>query len=78
MSKEYEAVLSAVSNVSLVADYSEAPVSLQDLRVDRKTAGSSWWKAVILGGVLGTLPAIASIYVWEDAKAYQRQTHQRI
>ena len=78
MSKEYKAVLSAASDLRLVADYSEAPVSLRNLTVDRKTAGSPWWKAVVFGGILGTLLAIGIIYVWEDAKAYKRQTRQGI
>ena len=77
-SKEYAAMVSAASNVSLVADYSDAPVSFLDLTVDRKTAGSPWWKAVVFGGVLGTLLAVGSIYVWEDAKAYRRQSHEGI
>ena len=76
-SKEYAAMLSVSSMVRLVADYTEAPVSFRDLTVDRKTAaGPPWWKAVVLGGVLGTLLAVGSIYVWEDAKAYQRQIHE--
>ena len=39
--------------------------------IDSSTS-KAWWKSATIGGVIGTLVAMAGIYFWEDVRRYQR------
>lgn len=65
-----EAIDSAGSAIREIGIYTGAPVAIRDLVIDRTVDGSGWWKAVVLGAVIGILMAIGAAYVWDDAHLY--------
>ena len=74
-----EAALESVrSMVVQVISYTDAPVEVKDLSIDRHEMGEAWWKAIVLGSLVGIALAIGAIYVWDDASAYQRHRQQSL
>lgn len=69
------AVAEVTAKLALIASYAEAPVSVRDSEISRRI-GSHWWKSAVLGGVTAVLLVIGGIYVWEDARSYQRHRRQ--
>ena len=68
-----EAIDSAGSAIREIGSYTGAPVAIRGLVVDRTVDGSGWWRAVVLGAVIGILMAIGAVYVWEDTHLYYRR-----
>ena len=62
-----ERLRSAVSNLATATG---TPVALRDLSIEQENTDEPWWKAVVLGSVLGTLMVIGGVYVLEDARKY--------
>jgi uncharacterized protein involved in exopolysaccharide biosynthesis len=61
------------TTVAKLASLSDSPVFIRDLSIDRNTTGEPRWKAVVLGSIIGALLVIGGVFVWEDARAYQRR-----
>ena len=72
------ALESARSMVIQLVSYTDAPVQVKDLSIDRHESGKAWWKHIIFGSVAGIALAVGAIYVWEDASAYQRHRRQSL
>ncbi len=67
------------SQMRRIAAFGPTLVASHGIIIDEKPQGVwQWWKAVVLGSVLGGLLAVGCIYVWEDAKEYRRQAHQKV
>ena len=64
------------SRVATMVRYTNGTAVLRELSIDQRGNDKPWWKAVVLGSVIGILLAIGGIYVWEDAQAYQRHRQQ--
>ena len=64
------------SQVATMVRYTNGTAVLRELSIDQRGNDEPWWKAVVLGSVIGILLAIGGIYVWEDAQAYQRHRQQ--
>lgn len=73
-----EAIDSAVYIIRRLGTHADTPVIVPDLVIDRTMSREAWWKAAVLGSVVGFLLAIGAIYVWEDASAYQRHRRQSL
>ncbi len=73
---EEGAVKSVTSSIARIVSYTNTPVAIQQITIDRNTTDEPWWKPVVLGSVIGTLLVIGGIYVWEDARSYQRHRQQ--
>lgn len=64
------------SQVATMVRYTNGTAVLRELSIDQRGNDEPWWKAVVLGSVIGILLAIGGIYVCEDARAYQRHRQQ--
>ena len=76
LSDEKQAIDSIGLMISQIDTYSDAPVMIRELAIDRNVDEGGWRKAAMLGAVIGMLFAIGAIYVWEDATAYQHHRQQ--
>ncbi len=73
------AVADIQTQIRRITAYGHILVTSHGIIVDEIPQGdANWWKAVVLGSVLGGLLAVGCIYVWEDAKEYRRQARQRV
>ena len=61
------------SLLATFANSTNSPVVLQDLSIDVNPTVEPWWKAVVLGSVIGTLLVIGGVHVLEDAQVDQRR-----
>ena len=66
-------------NVAELANTAETPVLLRNVSIDEYPTGEPWWKAVVLGSIIGIALAIWGVYVLDDARSVQRrrQTGER-
>ena len=55
--------------------YIHAPVRIHSINMER-FGGTLWWKATILGSIVGGLLISAGAYVWDDVRKYQRERHR--
>lgn len=73
------AVADIESQMRRIVDFGATSLTSQGIIVDEIPLGVwQWWKAIVLGSVLGGLLALGCIYVWEDAKEYRRRAHQGV
>ena len=73
---EEKATHQVMSRGDNMVEYTNNTAVLRELLIDQRRIDEPWWKAVVLGSVIGILLAIAGVYVWEDAQAYQRHRQQ--
>ena len=71
MSTEEEAVEFTRAKIMKLAEGTKAALVVRGQVVNR-TPIDPWWHDTVLGGIFGLLLAIGGIYLWEDARAYQR------
>ena len=65
------------SSVTQMGDYVDVSLDVRNLLIVRRETGFAWWESAFMGAVIGTLMAVAGIYVWDDAKSYLRRQHNR-
>ena len=53
------------------------PAQITQLSSHKSPIGGPAWKAMVLGGVVGTLFAILIAYVWDDAKTYVKHLQEQ-
>ncbi len=62
------------SQMMRIAAFGPAWVTSQGIIIDEVPQGVwVWWKALVLGSVVGGLLAVGCIYVWEDGKEYRHR-----